>query len=92
MNMGLSHAEPEDEEQAEAPQEEQADSLEDRHGSMQIEEVSQQHVASPADGKQETETSAGTGMMQSVMGAAKSLFGGGKPAEKVSCSPLAYCG
>ena len=82
-------SEPE-EEQAVAEQEQQADSLDERHESMQIEEVSMQTPPPSQQGKQDT---AGTGMVQSVMGAAKSFFGGGKPDEVCRCyqshSPVA---
>ncbi len=74
-------SEPE-EEQAVAEQEQQADSLDARHESMQIEEVSQQAAPPAQQGKQDT---AGSGMVQSVMGAAKSFFGGGKSDEQVCC-------
>ena len=71
-----------EEEQAEEEQEQQADSLDERHESMQIEEVSQQAAPPAQQGKQDT---AGSGMVQSVMGAAKSFFGGGKSDEQVCC-------
>lgn len=73
-----------EEEQAVAEQEQQqpADSLDERHESMQIEEVSQQTAPPAQQGKQDT---AGSGVVQSVMGAAKSLFGGGKSDEQVCC-------
>ncbi len=71
-----------EEEQAVAEQKQQADSLDERHESMQIEEVQQQTVAPAQQGKQDT---AGSGMVQSVMGVAKSLFGGGKSDEQVCC-------
>jgi len=79
-------SEPE-EEQAVAEQEQQADSLDERHESMQIEEVSQQTAPPAQQGKQDT---AGSGMVQSVMGAAKSFFGGGKSDEQVGVLLLPF--
>lgn len=77
------------------PEEEQAGAKEDgekqtsaQHESMQIEEVSLQEGASA---QQHTGSSSqqgdSVGVMGAVMGAAKSLFGGGKHDPEV-CSPL----
>ncbi len=80
----------EQEQQGEQDGSQQGSPMDDRHKSVQIEEVLQQEVSNAQeghDGHSSSQKSEGTGMMQSVMGAAKSLFGGGgKADEKVGQS------
>ena len=83
----LLHAEPEEEQPVAAtqPQRQQASSPDGEQG-MQIEDVSLQESQPNSDRSSDAKETGATGVMQSVMGAAKSLFGG--HANEVSYFPL----
>lgn len=88
--MDCALAEPEEEEQAvehdQAEQQERPHRQKGQAGgleSIQIEEVSLQEAKHDSEAHSSPGKDEGTGMMQSVMGAAKSLFGGGKTDEQV---------
>lgn len=89
-DAGVIVEEPEEEEQgvAEHDQAEQQERPHRQKGqasgleSIQIEEVSLQEAKQDSEAHSSPGKDEGTGMMQSVMGAAKSLFGGGKTDEQ----------